>query len=496
MERVRAARITTISGMAVALVCACALCAQAQVGAPPLSGAPAEDPALIHRPAEQPSIDQAIPLIVPSGTPIEVAVDREVHIEKVGQPIRGHVIEPVYAFDKLVIPLGTEVTGEIAQIERVPGSRRALSALDADFTPAHRIRIEFSELALPDGKHMPIETSVTPGSGHVIEFVSSADAKNQTGHVKDAASEKAKQAKRQAKQEWDKAMKLARQPGKVRRIERYALGELPVHPQYIDAGTMYFVELQQPLDFGSESFTREVASSIGRMPPVGSVVHARLVTPLDSATTEKGEAVEAMVTQPLFEGDRLILPQGSRVKGAVVQVQPARYMSHNGQLRFAFHELVLPDGVEQQVNAVLEGVQASKAENLKLDSEGGAQATTPKTRYLTTAVSLGMAAVSLGGDGDSKIPNPAGKTTNRIVGGAGGYKLVGMVLGAFVKSRAFGYSMGAYGAGMSVYAHFIARGRDVVFPKNTAMEIGIGSRAADRAPLSSEEPAEQAPAEH
>src|ERR1700730_6975394 len=93
MERMRAARITTISGMAVALVCACSLCAQAEVGAPPLSGAPAEDPALIHRPAEQPSIDQAIPLIVPSGTPIEVAVDREVHIEKVGQPIRGHVIE-------------------------------------------------------------------------------------------------------------------------------------------------------------------------------------------------------------------------------------------------------------------------------------------------------------------------------------------------------------------------------------------------------------------
>jgi hypothetical protein len=225
------------------------------------------------------------------------------------------------------------------------------------------------------------------------------------------------------------------------------------------------------------------------------VVHARLVTPLDSATSEKGEGVEAVVTRPLFEEDRLILPQGSRVKGSVVQVQPARHMSHNGQLRFAFHELVLPDGVDEQVNAVLEGVQASKAQNLKLDSEGGAQATTPKTRYLTTAVSLGMAAVSLGGDGDSKIPNPAGKTSNRIVGGAGGFKLVGLVLGAFVKSRAFGYSMGAYGAGMSVYAHFIARGRDVVFPKNTAMDIGIGTRAGERPPFSSEKPAERTPAD-
>jgi hypothetical protein len=37
-------------------------------------------------------------------------------------------------------------------------------------------------------------------------------------------------------------------------------------------------------------------------------------------------------------------------------------------------------------------------------------------------------------------------------------------------------AMGAFGASRSIYVHFIARGRDVVFPKNTAMEIGIGPR--------------------
>ena len=36
--------------------------------------------------------------------------------------------------------------------------------------------------------------------------------------------------------------------------------------------------------------------------------------------------------------------------------------------------------------------------------------------------------------------------------------------------------MGAYGAGMSVYSNFIARGHDVVFPKDTAMTIGISTR--------------------
>jgi hypothetical protein len=478
----------------VLLMWACAAGTQAQGVAPAPAGGAASDPALARRPADQPAVNETIPLAVPKGTPVQVALDREVRIERVGQPIEGHVVEPIYAFDKLVIPVGAEVTGKIKQIERISGTKRAISALDADFTPAHKVQVEFSELALPDGRHIPMQTSVTPGSGEVIEFVSAGDTKNPREGAKEVASEKAKEAKQQAKREWNNAMKQVKQPGKVHRIERYALAELPVHPQYLDAGTMYFVELQQPLDFGSEPLTPQLASSIGAVPPNGSVVHARLASPLNSATAQKGDEVEAAVTQPLFDGNRLILPQGSRMKGSVVQVRSARYMSHNGQLRFVFHELVLPDGVEQKVDAVLQGVQTGKADNLKLDSEGGAQATTPKTRYLTTALSLGMAAVSLGGDGDSKIADPAGKTSNRIVGGAGGFKLVGMVLGAFVKSRAFGYSMGAYGAGMSVYTHFIARGHDVVFPKNTAMEIGIGTRTASQVSAPPPSGAEQIPA--
>jgi hypothetical protein len=38
--------------------------------------------------------------------------------------------------------------------------------------------------------------------------------------------------------------------------------------------------------------------------------------------------------------------------------------------------------------------------------------------------------------------------------------------------------MGAYGAAVSVYSNFMARGHEVEFPKNTAMQIGIGTRAA------------------
>jgi hypothetical protein len=160
----------------------------------------------------------------------------------------------------------------------------------------------------------------------------------------------------------------------------------------------------------------------------------------------------------------------------VIQVQPAHRPDKNGQLRLVFHDLILPEGVEQKVEASLAGVEAAKADNVKLDSEGGARASSPKTRYLNAAVSIGLAALSARGDPDSKTPNPAGNTGNRVAGGAAGFKAVGMVMGVLVHSRAFGYSMGAYGAGMSVYTNFIARGHDVIFPKDTAMMIGIGTR--------------------
>jgi hypothetical protein len=462
------------------LTWAFAACLQAQDAAPTPAPGPDSDPVLTHRPTTgaplaKPSPTQTIPLIVPAGAAVQVVLDKEVRIDKVGQPIHGRIVEPVYAFDKVVLPVGVEVTGQITKLEGVSGGRRTLEALNAEFTPPRKVEVEFNEFVLADGRHIPFHSAVTPGSGQLIRFVTAADADKKKG-VKDTASEKAKQAKEEAKREWEAAMKQVHEPGKMHKLERYALAQLPVHPQYIDAGTVYFAELQEPLDFGTEPLTTELASSMNTPPPPGSFVHARLVTPLNSATTQKGDGVEAVLCQPLFDGTRLILPQGSRLKGTVVQVQPARYLSRNGQLRMVFHELVLPDGVEQKVNASLEGVQAGKGLDVKLDREGGAEANSPKTRYLSTGISVALALASMGGDEDARAGgNAGGNTGNRMAGGTGGFKLVGMVLGAFVHSQPLGMAMGAYGASMSVYSHFIARGRDVMFPKNTSLEIGIGA---------------------
>ena len=213
--------------------------------------------------------------------------------------------------------------------------------------------------------------------------------------------------------------------------------------------------------------------SIGTPPPAGSLVRASLITPLDSATTKHEAPVQAVVSKPLFDGDRLILPQGTLLHGSVLQVRPARRLKHNGELRMAFHQLELPNGSTFRVDTTIEGIQAGTSETL--DSEGAAKATNPKSRYINTGIAVTLAMVGSGGKNDVGNAGPA-------AGGAVAFKLVGIVVGLAVRSHTMAILMSAYGGSRSIYVNFFGPGKNIAFPRDTTMEIGFGSRS--RAPKS------------
>jgi hypothetical protein len=441
-----------------------------------------------------------IPISVPAGTPIKVVLDSEVRVKTVGQAIRGKTIDAVYGFDKLLIPAGTEANGKIVAIDGVPKRVRTLAAMNADLSPPRNVQVQFDELVMADGRRVAINTMASPAPDGVLQFVSPTEKPSENtdpqkkdrpqGKTEDTASrgktgetvsedihEAGQEVKRQAKLQWNKLNNQIRALGKVHSLKRMALAQSPVRPQYIAAGTSFDADLLQPLDFGTEELRPEALTSIGAPPPAGSVVHARLVTALNSSTTKKGEEVEALTTQPLMVSDHLILPVGSVIKGSVIQVQPARRLGRNGQLRILFHQVAPPDGVEQKVQASLEGVAVAKGEHLKLDAEGGAQVTTPRTRYLTTGIAVALGVTGTSGDRDAGAPGQslgeAGKAGAR---GASGFRLIGAVLTIAVHSRVVSGGFGMYGAATSVYYHFLARGRDVVYSKDMAMIIGLGTR--------------------
>jgi hypothetical protein len=417
----------------------------------------------------EPAGSRTIELTVPIGTLVQITLDREVRLRKVGQVIHGRVMEPVYVFDQLVIPVGTVAMGRVSAIEHVSAKKRTLSALNADFSPAHEVGVAFDELILPGDKHMSLQATVASGSGQVIRLTSASEHKKNV--VKDSASQKMDQVKAQ----WQSAMKQIETPDKMHRLMRYGIAQFPLHPQYIDAGTLFSAELTQPLEFGRETVAEKTLASICAEPPPGSLVHAILLTPLDSASTAKGADVEAVLSQPLIHEGRLILPVGTRLKGPVLQVRPARYFHRNGQLRIAFRQIVLPDGAVQTVDTSVKGIESGAAENVQLDSEGGAKATSPVSRYVSTGASVSLALVGSGGRNDVGDAGPA-------AGGTTGFKLIGLIVGLAFRSHSYGILMSAYGGGRSIYTNFLGRGREIVFQKNTVMQIGIGNRTSTPMP--------------
>jgi hypothetical protein len=200
-------------------------------------------------------------MTVVDGTFLQIALDKEVRVRKVGEPITGRVMQPVYVFDRLVIPVGAVAVGRISAIEPVSARRRTLDALNADFTPYHKLAVLFDGLIFPNGRHVDLHATIVPGSGQIIRLVTADQRKKHV--VKDAAAQKMDQARAQ----WYNAMKLVESPGRTHLVTRYAIAQLPMHPQYIDAGTIYSAELTQPLDFGTESISSDTLATIGSQPP-------------------------------------------------------------------------------------------------------------------------------------------------------------------------------------------------------------------------------------
>lgn len=131
-----------------------------------------------------------VPMTVEAGTPIKVALDSEVRVRKVGQPIHGRTTAPVYAFDKLLIPVGTVVSGKVSAIDAVPRMVRTMQAANGNFSPVRTVHVQFDELTLSDGRRLLLRTVASPAPDGVLRFVSANEKAEQKNKMQDAAAKK------------------------------------------------------------------------------------------------------------------------------------------------------------------------------------------------------------------------------------------------------------------------------------------------------------------
>jgi hypothetical protein len=112
---------------------------------------------------------QTFRLTVDSGRPMALIMTQKLRF-KLNEPVHARVTEPIFAFDREVIPSGAEVIGRVIGFDRPSRWARAYSLMGGNFTPLRTPKIEFDSVLLKDGTRLALATDVTPGTENVVRF--------------------------------------------------------------------------------------------------------------------------------------------------------------------------------------------------------------------------------------------------------------------------------------------------------------------------------------
>jgi hypothetical protein len=392
------------------------------------------------------------PPVLPSGTCLQVEISRNYRM-KAGEALEGRLVYPVYVDGSLVVPGDTPVKGTVVELQ--PDRKARWHArLRGDFTPFHVARVQFNQLALPEGSQTLWTNGAVTGAPVLRLFAPGAASKRSfVGKYWDMA-----------KTRLHEQVAFITDPGLGQRALQLLYHQLPYHPEHIPAHTAWTFELAAPLVLPDAA--RNVAApapptTAARRPEVWSV-RALLENEVTSATAKPGDPVQALVVEPVFDKDRqLVVPQGSMLVGRVTTAKSARSLGRNGKLRFNFQQVRFPQGPGQAVEGALSGATAQGATGLSLDAEG---TVTPKNQSSVIAPLLLTMLAGRALDNDGNLTAQTGVSSN-------GFGLVGRVVGIAAGSRNIAAGLGFYAAALSTYENFLRPGHDVDFPKDTRIEI-------------------------
>jgi hypothetical protein len=433
-----------------------------------------------------------ISIQVPPGAPLRVYLTRRLP-KRLGAPVVARVMEPVFAFDREVVPAGTIAQGTVSRVRPASRWQRVRAILNGDFTPLRSAEVEFTSLTLPGGRTLATHTVQAPAMNSFYTEPPKnpkrhkSQPQNQNGGILGTVKQTARDQVNGAINARTRGIAdIVRAPNKKEKLVDFLWSKLPYHPQYYRRGTRFDAPLRDSLQFGVATIRSVDIAAPGSQPRPDSVVRVRLLTALDSASAKPGEPVQAVVAAPLFSPEhKLVLPEGTQLTGMVVLARKARSFHRAGQLRFNFQKMDLPPELANLRPPAPIGTQASVAAAegngttpIQVDSEGGVQAKESKTRFIAPVISLMLASRAADNDaghhhdaGASGDPNIGGRT----LGGGLGFGMLGSALAQ--SSRYVGMAFGYYGLAWSVYSAVVARGGEVQFDKNAMMDIKFGARA-------------------
>ena len=168
--------------------------------------------------------------------------------------------------------------------------------------------------------------------------------------------------------------------------------------------------------------------------PAGTAIPISLTSRVSTKNAKDGDGIYGKTIFPITVNNKIVIPEGSFVRGKVVEVKRPGRMKGKGELTLNFQTLVLPSGITMPIYSSLGGVGAG----------GGRK---------------GEATV----EGEGSKGKDAGTIGTTASEGA----LIG-VLAGHGKGAAIG---GAGGAAVGTAAVLLSRGTDLVLEPGTTIEI-------------------------
>ena len=198
--------------------------------------------------------------------------------------------------------------------------------------------------------------------------------------------------------------------------------------------------------------------------PAGTACKILLLGDVSASKSKPGDAVHARLLEPVLVDSKIMLPAGTIVTGKVLKKTPPRWLSRAGSLYLTFNEFTIPEGRTIPVAASLAGAELDGSSHTRMDAEGRLHGQKPGAAWM--AINFGVSA------GISKEVDD------------GVQLIIEAIVSSATDASTAGTSRIIAGAASGLYM-ITRRGRDVVLPRFTELQISLDRPVSTGAPVES-----------
>ncbi len=182
----------------------------------------------------------------------------------------------------------------------------------------------------------------------------------------------------------------------------------------------------------------------------GTEANVILLRQVSASRDHAGDSFQARLVEPIRDGSKIILPEGSVFEGKIVKSRAPRTLSRSGSIYLAFTNLTLPGGSSGPVKASIASAELSQRSHTVIDAEGQMHGDRPGKAWMLLNAGI-TGGISKEVDDGTQLVIEAIISTATDASTAGTAKIAATCAsGIFLLTR---------------------HGRDVVLPKYTQMKI-------------------------